>query len=98
MHLIVFGLLVLVLVVFSSAKSHFRSDNIPGPLAARLTRFHRVWLCLYGRGPLLYYQFFQKYGSVVRTGPNHVCLFKSELIPVVYDFRYKFKKVCICGQ
>jgi hypothetical protein len=93
MQFTVVGFVLLAFVVFTSLKNYFFSDRIPGPLAGRLTKFYRIWLCLGGDGPLRYYDLSRQYGAVVRTGPNHISLFDSELIPVVYDFRNKFKKV-----
>jgi hypothetical protein len=71
----------------------FTSDEIPGPIAGRLTQFYRVWLCLDGTAPRRYAELSQKYGLVVRTGPNHVSLSTAECIPIVYDVRYRIKKV-----
>jgi hypothetical protein len=93
MYSLLLSILFLATGAFVFVQSWFTSDEIPGPIAGRLTQFYRVWLCLGGTAPLRYAQLFQKYGPVVRTGPNHVSLFKAECIPIVYDVRYRFKKV-----
>ncbi|KAF2264112.1 hypothetical protein CC78DRAFT_580854 [Lojkania enalia] len=92
MHLIILSLLALNFVTFNLTMNYVRLDKIPGTIAGRLTKFYCIWFCIDDCGPLRYCQLFQHYDPVVRTGPNPVCLFKSELIPVLYDFRYKFKE------
>lgn len=46
-----------------------------------------------GRGPLKYPQRHRQYGSVIRTEPNYMVIFKAELIPIIYDARQDFCKV-----
>jgi hypothetical protein len=68
-------------------------SRIPGPVAGRLSSLYRIWILLDGRGPINYATLHEKYGPVVRTGPNHVSLSDSTLIPVVYDFKNLYLKV-----
>jgi len=84
---------VLSFWVFSILKSLLSSDDIPGPLAARLTKFYRVWINCDGRGPIRYSELLKQYGPIVRIGPNHVIVASGDFIPEIYDFRHKFRKV-----
>jgi hypothetical protein len=90
--LISFTLAAFISFLFSKSNS-FVYDGIPGPFLARVTKFYRVWLFWDGCGPERYIELHQKYGTVVRTGPNHVSISNPELIPIVYDLRHNFKKV-----
>lgn len=68
--------------------------GIPGPVAARFSPLYRIWLLLDGKGPINYSNLHKNYGPVVRTGPNHVSLSDSAMIPVVYDFTNHYLKAC----
>ncbi|CAI6332300.1 unnamed protein product [Periconia digitata] len=70
--------------------SHY--NDIPGPVIARYTKFYRVFLWLSGKAPQRYFALHDKYGPVVRTGPNHVSLSDSKQISVIYDAKQRFLK------
>jgi hypothetical protein len=85
---------VVVLVYDVTRRILGNLSRIPGPVAGRLSSLYRIWILLDGRGPINYAALHEKYGPVVRTGPNHVSLSDSTLIPVVYDFKNLYLKVC----
>lgn len=92
--LCMFGIL-LSYMIYTLIKGKWRDPvSIPGPLAGRLTSYYRIWLLLWGDAPLKYAQLHLKYGPIVRTGPNHVSIATSSLIPVIYDSKHLFRKVC----
>ncbi|CAG8961580.1 hypothetical protein HYFRA_00006114 [Hymenoscyphus fraxineus] len=68
------------------------TTNIPGPVAAKYTSLYRIWLLLGGNGPMNYAKLHERYGPVVRTGPNHVSLSDSSVISTVYDVKNRFLK------
>lgn len=56
----------------------------PGPLIARVTRLWAVYKA-YGRQQHVYYhELHEKYGEVVRTGPDHLMVRNAKAIPIVY--------------
>ena len=90
--------IVIICFILVAAVSLVRSvstelRNIPGPAFAALTSYYRVLLLWRGQGPIEYYKLHQKYGTVVRIGPNHVLVSDPTMIPVIYDSRHKLIKV-----
>jgi hypothetical protein len=66
--------------------------SYPGPVAARATR---LWACLKSkRGEQHWYshELFQRYGNVVRTGPNHLIIRDADAIPIVLGMRAGWHK------
>lgn len=78
-------------LVWQYVRSPLR--NIPGPFLAKWTNLWRVFNLLVGNPQQTQKQLHDKYGSVVRLGPNFVTLSDPRLIKVVYDARGKFLKV-----
>ena len=74
---------------------HFRCRDVrpPGPAFAAFTKLVRVWLLINGDGPAKYLELHKKYGSVVRTGPNHISLASPDSISAIYDLKGAFRKV-----
>jgi hypothetical protein len=69
------------------------SSHIPGPTLARYTSLYRVWLMASGKAPLKYAALHEKYGPIVRTGPNHVSFSSRDMVPIIYDMKNQFLKV-----
>lgn len=55
----------------------------PGPVLARVTRFWAFSKALGGKHHLMYHQLHEKYGDVVRTGPDHLFIRDVKAVPVV---------------
>ena len=56
----------------------------PGPLIARLTDLYMVALSAQARSTFARYEMHQKYGAVVRTGPNELCFSDQASIKDIY--------------
>lgn len=67
--------------------------KIPGPLAARFSGFYRFSLVYAGNAPLEYRKVHQKYGPLVRVGPNHVSISDPNAIPQIYGIGSNYVKV-----
>lgn len=93
-YLLIICFLIILYTVFWVAKVLRNPHCPPGPLWGRLSRYYRVWLLRDGCGPIRYLQLHEKYGPVVQTGPQHVSLADSAMIPIIYDLKGNFHKVC----
>ena len=67
--------------------------SLPGPLLARVSGLYRLSLVFDGHAPERYRELHQKYGNIVRTGPNHVSISDASMIPTIYGIGSKFLKV-----
>lgn len=94
-------MLFLTLVTLLSAVSvlchllqiYWRLHTVPGPLWAKVTNFQRLWWVLTGRAHEIHKSMHEKYGPVVRIGPNVVCVSDPEYISTIYPVREGFPKV-----
>lgn len=86
---------LLLLVVLHHARLAFRHGlrSLPGPFVARFTGLYRLSMVLYGDSPKQYRELHEKYGSIVRTGPNHVSVSDPSMIPTIYGIGSKYVKV-----
>ncbi|KAK1232618.1 hypothetical protein PQX77_004238 [Marasmius sp. AFHP31] len=46
--------------------------NVPGPLAAKVSKLWGLWVCWTGRYHVVMKRLHDKYGPVIRTGPNEI--------------------------
>ena len=83
----------LLLVVFQLWRTWWRLRHIPGPFPASITNFQRVRWVTTKRAHLKLQGMHEKYGEVVRIGPNTVVFSNPEAIPTVYTARTGFPKV-----
>jgi hypothetical protein len=89
-----------ICVIFQYIWSYLSSPikNIPGPFAAKFTNLWRLFDTWGGRTELTHQLLHQKYGQIVRIGPDIVSLSDPALICKVYDSRGTFLKVrCFIG-
>ena len=84
---------LLILVIYCLKTALFGLRSLPGPLLGRISNLYRLWLLSNGRGPIEYWKLHQKYGQVVRIGPNQVSLSDPAMIPIIYDMKGRFFKV-----
>ena len=82
------------LAIFQLWRTWYRLRHIPGPFFARFTNFQRVQWVTTKRAHLILQEKHEKYGEVVRIGPNTVAFSNPEVIPQVYTARTGFPKVC----
>lgn len=85
------GIWTLILSIAAALRPGLRS--IPGPVIARFTRFYRPWRIAKGDAPDFYLKLHEKYGPIVRTGPNTVDISDPKALPVIYGISSKFLKV-----
>jgi hypothetical protein len=83
--------------IFSNLRLAYRSDlsPLPGPNWARYTGLYRVYRLWSGQAPSVYLQLHEKYGPIVRTGPNTVSIADPSTIPTIYGISSSFLKVTI---
>ena len=69
--------------------------DIPGPFLAKFTNLWRVYDYYHLISPDTQKKLHAKYGTAVRLGPNLVSLNDPSLIPLIYNTRGTFRKVCV---
>lgn len=84
---------VVLLVVLQLGRTWWRLRHIPGPFFAKFTNFQRVYWVKTKRAHLILQEAHEKYGELVRIGPNTVSIHNPELIPTIYTARIGFPKV-----
>ena len=68
--------------------------NIPGPFFAKFTNLWRFFDTYGGRPELTQRILHEKYGSVVRLGPNVVSISDPKIMRIIYNTRGDYLKVC----
>lgn len=66
--------------------------SIPGPFLASISNLDRIWSCYAGQQMNYHLKLHEKYGPLVRVGPNHVSFSDGSLIPMVYGINTRFWK------
>lgn len=66
--------------------------DIPGPFLASISNLDRIWSCLRGEQMDYHLRLHDRYGPLVRVGPNHVSFAEGSLIPTVYGINTRFWK------
>ncbi|KAH7313703.1 cytochrome P450 [Stachybotrys elegans] len=69
-----------------------RLRHFPGPPIASLTKFWHVWKSRNGQNHLLLEQLHEKYGPVIRTGPEELTIIDPAVMPAVDGFRSECTK------
>lgn len=87
------GVLVLILVTIQSARTWWRLRHIPGPFLASITDLYRINWVRSKEAHLKLQKCHEKYGKVVRIGPNTVSFSDPVAIPIVYPMRPGIPKV-----
>ncbi|GAA5859922.1 hypothetical protein JCM8547_004388 [Rhodosporidiobolus lusitaniae] len=80
------ALYVLSSVIYNLALSPIK--HVPGPLAAATTEYWALSHNMRGNKYLRVHELFEKYGPVVRTGPNSVTLRNFRYLPLVYTQKW----------
>lgn len=73
---------------------HQRLQSIPGPFLASFTDLWRAYRQNFGDFSSILVQLHDKYGSIVRLGPNTVSVSDSAAVAKIYSMHGEFKKVC----
>jgi len=67
--------------------------QIPGPFLASISPVDRILTTAHGHQFQDHIRYHERYGSMVRVGPNHVSLSNAEHIPTIYGIATKYYKV-----
>ncbi|KAG4257724.1 hypothetical protein FPRO04_07945 [Fusarium proliferatum] len=91
---LLYGALLTGLALFHLIRLRHRAGlrHIPGPWLARYTTLYRLGLVYKGDSPRQYQLLHERYGPIVRTGPNHVSTSDPAMIPVIYGIGKNFRK------
>jgi hypothetical protein len=87
--LIIAGILLILI------KIRYRKGlrQIPGPFLASFLPLDRLVTTANGHQFKTHIKYHERYGSMVRVGPNHVSFSNGALIPVLYGISTKFYDV-----
>ncbi|KAI1159581.1 putative benzoate 4-monooxygenase cytochrome P450 [Nemania serpens] len=88
------ALLVLIGVagIVQLFRTRWRLRHVPGPFLASFTNFQRMYWVTTKRAHIILQDTHEKYGQVVRIGPNMVSISNPEAIPTVYTTKPGFPK------
>ncbi|KAJ5601139.1 pisatin demethylase [Penicillium lagena] len=78
------------LVLFPLFRSDLRS--IPGPAFAKLTDLYRLLVVRTGSAHEHHLRLHERYGPLVRLGPNNVSVGSPDAIPILYNTRTRYPK------
>ncbi|KAJ9612104.1 hypothetical protein H2200_003701 [Cladophialophora chaetospira] len=88
--LVLVAIVYLAVSVFVAFRPELR--NLPGPILARFSGIYRLTLVYGGQAPFNYRRLHQKYGTIVRVGPNHVSVSDPAVIPQIYGIGANYLK------
>ncbi|KAK3990437.1 Tryprostatin B 6-hydroxylase [Cladorrhinum sp. PSN332] len=69
-----------------------RLRNFPGPFAAKITRFHGLYLARNGQLHIEQNKLFAKYGDIVRIAPNELLILRSDGIQKIHGVKSGCRK------
>ncbi len=86
--------LVVGLLVLSLVRNRFKPGlrSIPGPPVAAYTKLWRLYDVWKGQAHMTAIKAHEKYGPVVRIGPNHVSIADPNMIGIIYSTKENFTK------
>jgi hypothetical protein len=84
-------LFYLVTAIYSFYRPGLR--ELPGPPLAAFSRLWNVFNIAHGNAPQKFRKLHQRYGKIVRIGPNHVSIADPATIPVIYGINSSHLKV-----
>ena len=79
-------------------QTYWQLRDFPGPFWAKFTNWQRVYWVKTRRAQEIHQEAHEKYGDVVRFGPNMVSLSDPAMIPELYPMRAGFPKVGVLGD
>ena len=85
--------LLLSYLCYRLFRTYWSLKHIPGPFWARFTNLQRVSWVRSKRSHEIHANLHDKYGDLVRFGPNMVCISDPAAIATVYPMRPGFPKV-----
>lgn len=84
---------VLIGLVLRALHSFLRLRHVPGPILASLSDYSRVSWVRTTKAHLVHQELHNKYGNIVRMGPNMVSIGNPSAVPLLYPMRRGFLKV-----
>ncbi|KEY64588.1 hypothetical protein S7711_03647 [Stachybotrys chartarum IBT 7711] len=88
------SVIVILSVAIYYVRVWWRLRHIPGPFPGNMTNFLRMKWVTTKRAHLILQEMHEKYGDVVRIGPNTVSFNNPSIIPTIYTARTGFPKAC----
>jgi hypothetical protein len=87
--------IILALITIYLLRNKYGSglNHIPGPSLAGWTKLWRLNDVRKGQAHMTAIELHEKYGKLVRTGPNVVDISDPSMIPVIYNIKGDFMKV-----
>jgi len=91
---VVLGGIVLLGIVLAVRTRYRRGlKQLPGPFLASISPLDRIITAVSGQQFRRHLEYHERYGPLVRVGPNQVSFSNSDLIPHVYGITSRFLKV-----
>jgi len=89
------AIIIAVVYVVETLRVRFRPGlrQLPGPPLAAYSRLWNIFNAAGGKSHKTFQELHQRYGKVVRVGPNHVSIAEPAMIPIIYGTNNKFLKV-----
>lgn len=72
--------------------------QLPGPRLAAITRLWNLTNVIGGNAPKNFRKLHEKYGRIVRTGPNHVSISDPAAVPEIYGILSTYAKVSLSSN
>ena len=89
------GILIVCLICAYFSVAWYRLRHVPGPLLAKFSNLQRMQWVRSGRAHDIHIELHNRYGNLVRMGPNMVSVSDPAAISVIYGFDGSFKKVSV---
>ncbi|KAI9755042.1 MAG: hypothetical protein M4579_004445 [Chaenotheca gracillima] len=90
--LAILGSVLYVLLVVAYRLTLHPLAGYPGPFFARITDWYNVYYCWSGTRHLEFYRIHQKYGKIVRFGPDRVSINSNEALKAIYGSQANTQK------
>jgi hypothetical protein len=84
---------VLVISIVKIAITWFQHSYIPGPLLCSITNLPRLLWVRTGKAHIIHIQLHEKYGNLVRLGPNNISVGDAREVSKIYGVTANLRKV-----
>ena len=85
--------IILTFLLITLFQRYRRLSHVRGPLLASLTDLWRAYHQNVGDHAAFYIDMHEKYGPIVRVGPNTIHVSDARAIPAIYTAHGEFRKV-----
>jgi hypothetical protein len=90
---LLFIILLILFFTFRVVRTYLKLSHIPGPIFAGFSNLPRVSWVLSKHAHDIHIELHEKYGDLVRFGPNMVSVADPAEIPTIYPLKAGFVKV-----